>query len=405
MLSFENTEHAFAYKSNSELKRAHFLFSSMGNTFILKAGLKLVPFAMKYHLPFTKMALKETIFKQFVGGETLEETALVANKLGKYNVKVILDYGVEGGSDDDAGYDEATEVFMKVIRYASTQPNIPFISIKLTGIARFSLLEKIDTEMHKLQGPLMKRFDAVLASLPESEKAEWKRFANRVEKICEGCEKNNLGISIDAEETYIQDPIDAVTMQMMDKHNKNAPIVYSTLQMYRHDRLQFLKDSYEAAVQRGFILTAKLVRGAYMEKERRRAVEMGYPSPIQADKESTDRDYNEAVKFCLERIDKVAVLVATHNDFSNMNATVLMDKMGIPHNNRHVHFSQLYGMSDHITFNLAASKFSVSKYLPFGPLKDVVPYLLRRAQENSSVKGSTGKELALIKKEMKRRNI
>lgn len=405
MKSFDNTERAFAYKSDKELKRANFLFSAMGNSFVLKTGLLVTPLAMKYHIPFTKTILKETIFKQFVGGETLEETAEVANKLGKYNVKVILDYGVEGGSDDDKGYDEATEVFMKVISYAATQPNIPFISIKLTGIVRFNLLEKIDTEMHKLEGSLVKRYEAVISGLTENEREEWQRFMARTEKICNACEQNSISISIDAEETWIQDPIDVAAMLMMDKHNRQKPIIYNTLQMYRHDRLAFLRESLEASKQRGFVLGMKLVRGAYMEKERLRAQEMNYPSPIQPDKESTDRDYNKAVELCIENTATTALVVATHNEESNLLTTELMDKHGINHTNPYVHFSQLYGMSDNITFNLAAEGFSVSKYLPFGPLKDVVPYLLRRARENSSVKGSTGRELGLIKKEMKRRSL
>lgn len=405
MKSFDNTERAFAHKSDKDLKRANMLFSAMGNSFVLNAGLKLTPLAMKFNIPFTKTILRETIFKQFVGGETLEETANVANKLANHHVKVILDYGVEGGSQDDNGYEEATGVFLKVINYASSQANIPFISIKLTGIVRFSLLEKIDAEMHKLSGSLIKKYETAIENLGPEEKGEWERFMSRTEKICEACEKNSIRISIDAEETWIQDPIDVAAMLMMDKHNRNQPIIYNTLQMYRHDRLQFLADSIAASKERGFILGMKLVRGAYMEKERHRAEELGYASPIQPDKESTDRDYNKAIQLCIENIDRTALIVATHNEYSNLFTTELMDKFGISHKNPYVHFSQLYGMSDNITFNLAAEGFSVSKYLPFGPIKDVVPYLLRRARENSSVKGSTGRELNLIKKELKRRGL
>ena len=403
MISFDNTEYAFAYKTNKELKRANFLFSSMGKPKLLDAGLKLMPLAMKYHFPFTKTILKQTIFKQFVGGETLEQTAKVADKLGQYDVQVILDYGVEGGDDGEAGYDHATEEFIKVINYAATQNNIPLMSIKITGIVRFGLLEKIDAAMNNDEPTLIKRYYKVIALLPVEEQDEWQRAINRLIKICETGNQKNIGVLVDAEETWIQDPVDSLTMLMMDTYNKSKVVVYNTIQLYRHDRLAFLKASHEAAVERNFILGAKLVRGAYMERERRRAIEKCYPSPIQPDKESCDNDYNEAVKFCVENINKIAVIVASHNEYSNLYATQLLDEKGLPHNHPHIHFSQLYGMSDNITFNLAKSGCSVSKYLPFGPISDVVPYLMRRAQENSSVAGQTGRELGLIKKELERR--
>ena len=208
---------------------------------------------------------------------------------------------------------------------------------------------------------------------------------------------------VDAEETWIQDPVDVLTMLMQDKFNKTKAVVYNTIQLYRHDRYAFLRKSFDAALERNFILGAKLVRGAYMEKERRRAQEKSYTSPIQKDKESTDADYNAALEFCIDHIDRIAVIVASHNEASNMLATQMLDRKNIPHDHEHIHFSQLYGMSDNITFNLAKNNFSVSKYLPFGPIKDVIPYLMRRAQENSSVSGQTGRELGLIEKEIKRR--
>ena len=402
-MSFDNTDYAFAYKSSKELKRANFLFSSMGNPLLLGAGLKLMPVAMKLGLPFTKSLIRSTIFKQFVGGETLEETAVVADKLSEYNVQVILDYGVEGGEEAEPGYDHATEEFIKVINYASSQPNIPFMSIKVTGIARFALLEKIDSAMQISGLSLMKRYYNVIAMLTLSEQDEWNRVVNRLLRICETGWVKNVGVLVDAEETWIQDPVDALSILMMDTYNKKKAVVYNTIQLYRHDRFDFLKDCHEAALEKDFILGAKLVRGAYMDKERKRAAERGMASPIQADKESTDRDYNEALEFCIEHLEHIALIIASHNERSNLYATQLLDEKGIPHNHPHVHFSQLYGMSDNITFNLARSGCSVSKYLPFGPIKDVVPYLLRRAQENSSVSGQTGRELGLIKKEMDRR--
>jgi proline dehydrogenase len=347
--------------------------------------------------------IRKTIFAQFVGGETLAETAIVAKKLGEYNVKVILDYGVEGGKDGEQGFDHATEEFIRVINYAATQPNTPFMSVKVTGLARFELLEKMDAMMHALPGTLMKRFIKTIDELSPEEKEEWHRVRHRLMRICETASSKGIGVLIDAEETWIQDPVDALTILMMDTFNKERCAVYNTLQHYRVDRLAFLQDSYKAAEERNFILGAKLVRGAYMEKERKRAGEMGYPSPIQPDKESTDRDFDAGVAFCIEHIDRVALIVASHNEYSNLYATELMKKKGLPFNHPHIHWSQLYGMSDNITFNLAHAGCSVSKYLPFGPIEDVIPYLMRRAQENTSVKGQTGRELALIKKELERR--
>ncbi|WP_462248455.1 proline dehydrogenase family protein [Ferruginibacter sp.] len=402
-ISFENTAIAFAHKSNGELKKAHFLFSSMGKPWLVNLGLKITPVAIKLHLPFTKTVIRKTIFQQFVGGETLEETAKVADKLEAYNVKVILDYGVEG-KEGEENFNHARDEFIKVIDYAATQANIPFISIKVTGFARFSLLEKIDASMHSLEGTLMKRYLRAVMLLSTDEKKEWHLVRLRMLHVCAEADKKNIGVLVDAEETWIQDPVDALTLLMIDTFNKRKAVVFNTLQLYRHDRLQFLKDSYTAAVERNFILGAKLVRGAYMDKERARAAAMNYPSPIQPNKEACDKDYNEAVAFCIDHLDKIFVIVASHNEYSNLYTTQLLDKKHLPHNHPHVHFSQLYGMSDNITFNLAKSGCSVSKYLPFGPIKDVIPYLMRRAQENSSVAGQTGRELNLITKEMERRS-
>jgi proline dehydrogenase len=401
-ISFENTEYAFAAKSDAALKQAHFLFGIMGKSWLVNIALKVTPLAIKWHIPFTKTCIRKTIFKHFVGGETLEETAAVADKLEAYKVQVILDYGVEG-KEGEENFEHARDEFMRVIDYAATQPNIPFMSIKVTGFARFSLLEKLDEAMHKTTGSLMKRYLHAVELLPDAEKEEWHKVRLRLQQLCEVADKKNIGILIDAEETWIQDPVDALTILMMDVFNKKKPVIYNTMQLYRHDRLQFLKDSFAAAEERNFILGAKLVRGAYMEKERNRASEMNYPSPIQPDKESSDNDYNASIDFCIDHIDKISLIVASHNEYSNLYTTRLLDKNRISHNHPHVHFSQLYGMSDNITFNLAKSGFSVSKYLPFGPIKDVIPYLMRRAQENSSVSGQTGRELGLIKKELQRR--
>ena len=402
LISFDNTEFAFQYKSGKQLKKARFLFSSMGKPWLVKLGTRLTPWAIKAGLPI-KGIIRKTIFAQFVGGETLEETTVVAKILGEYKVKVILDYGVEGGDDGEKGFDHSTEEFIRVINYAATQPNIPLMSIKVTGFARFALLEKLDAMMNEGKGTLMKRYLKAIEDLPVNEREEWHRVRHRMMRICETAAAKKTGVLIDAEETWIQDPVDALTILMMDTFNKNRCVVYNTIQHYRHDRLQFLKDSYEAAVERNFVLGAKLVRGAYMEKERKRAREKNYPSPIQPDKESSDRDYNAGLEFCIQHIERIGLIVASHNEYSNLYTTQLLQQRGLPVSHPHVHFSQLYGMSDNITFNLAHAGCSVSKYLPFGPIKDVIPYLMRRARENTSVKGQTGRELGLIKKELDRR--
>jgi proline dehydrogenase len=403
-VSFENTENAFAYKSDDELKKAAFLFSSMGYSSLVKLGTRITPWMIRSGLP-VKGLIRKSIFAQFVGGETLEETAAVARKLGEYHVEVILDYGVEGGDEGEEGFDHASGEFIRVIDYAATQPNIPFMSVKVTGMARFGLLEKLDRLVRMNTGSLMKRYMLALEALTTPEKEEWQRVNRRMEKICEDAATKKVGVLIDAEETWIQAPVDVLTILMMEQFNNGRVVVYNTIQLYRADRLAFLKDSFEAAELRGFVLGVKLVRGAYMEKERKRAMEMNYPSPIQPDKEACDRDYNAAVAFCIEHLDRIAVIVATHNEESNLLAVQMLQEREIRLHHPHVHFSQLYGMSDNITFNLAKAGCSVSKYLPFGPIRDVIPYLMRRAQENSSVSGQTGRELGLIRKELNRRGV
>ena len=397
-ISFDNTGNAFAYKSDKALKKAQFLFSSMGYSTLVKWGTKLTPWAIRSGLP-VKGLIKDTIFAQFVGGETLEETAGVARHLAEYNVSVILDYGVEGKEGEDS-FDHATEEFIRVIRYAASQPNIPLMSIKVTGFARFGLLEKMDS----LTGPDDGHKGRIRTeSLSAEEQAEWGRVGRRMTEICKAAAESKVGVLVDAEESWIQTTVDALTMQMMDVFNRERVVVYNTIQLYRHDRLAFLKGSYEAAHEKGFVLGAKLVRGAYMEKERKRAAALSYPSPIQPNKEATDRDYDLALDFCIRHIEDIALIVASHNENSNLLATRLLEQRNLPLSHPHIHFSQLYGMSDNITFNLAKAGCPVSKYLPFGPIRDVIPYLMRRAQENSSVSGQTGRELGLIKKELTRR--
>jgi proline dehydrogenase len=403
-VSFENTANAFAYKTDKELKKAKLLFSSMGYASLVKLGTRLTPWMIRSGMP-VKGLIRGTIFSQFVGGETLEETAAVCKKLGGYHVQVILDYGVEGGEEGDEGFEHACGEFIRVIEYAATQANIPFMSIKVTGFARFGLLEKLEAGMSAADGPLMKRYAEALESLQAAEVVEWEAVGVRMRQICQAAADRSVGVLVDAEETWIQGPVDVLTILMMEQFNKSRAVVYNTVQLYRHDRLVFLQHSFEAAVQRDFILGAKLVRGAYMEKERKRAQAAGTVSPIQPDKEATDRDYNAGVAFCIAHVERIATIVASHNEYSNLNAVRLLQERGLPMDHPHIHFSQLYGMSDNITFNLAKAGCAVSKYLPFGPIRDVIPYLMRRAQENSSVSGQTGRELGLIRKELKRRGV
>ena len=403
-ISFDNTEIAFAYKSDKDLKHSHWLYSLMGKPWLVQMGTRLAPWSIRVGLPVKGM-IRRTISKQFIGGESLEQTIPVAKQLAQYNVDVILDYAVEGKEGED-NYQHACDEFIRVINFAATQPNAPFMSVKVTGMARFALLEKIHSLMNASGvDNLIERYNEALFKLSAEELNEWQRVVDRTVKICEAASKTSVGFLVDAEETWIQDPLDALTQLMMEKYNKTKLVIYNTLQMYRHDRLDFLHKSYEVAKDQNFLLGMKLVRGAYMEKERARAVEKGYPSPIYPDKKATDEGFNDAVRFCIDHLEQIGVMIATHNDYSNMLGVELLQEKGLPLSHPHVAFSQLFGMSDNITFNLAKAGCHVSKYLPFGPIKDVVPYLMRRAQENTSVGGQTSRELSLVEKEMKRRGI
>ncbi len=384
---FNNTEVAFKYRNNSELKRARFLFSSMGSPLLTSIGMKLTKIAISWKLP-VKGIIKTTLFNQFCGGETMDEAGQTAGMLAKYGVSTILDYGVEG-KESEHDFDAAVPEFIKAIKYAAANKNIPFISIKITGFAHFALLEKVH------EGK----------TLSADEKAAWDRVYKRIDSICAAAAANGIMVLVDAEESWIQVPVDDLTNAMMEHYNKTKVVVFNTFQMYRHDRLVYLKESYKVAHQKGYLLGAKLVRGAYMEKERARAAEKGYPSPIQPDKQATDKDYDEATMFCLEHLADIALFVGTHNEASCMKVVQYMDSHKIPANTDRVYFSQLFGMSDNISFNLANSHYHVAKYLPYGPVKDVIPYLMRRAQENTSVAGQTGRELSLIDQEMKRRKL
>ena len=328
---------------------------------LVKLGTYLTPLAIRMGLPINN-TIRRTIFKQFVGGETLEETAPVVQKLAQSGVQVILDYGVEG-KEGEAEFERGCNEFIRVIKYAGSQKTIPFISVKVTGFARFGLLQKLDEAMHIADHPaLQSRYNIALQQLGWDAMQEWDKVQQRMKRICEAALATNVGVLVDAEESWIQDPVDALTMQMMRDYNQKQVLIYNTIQLYRHDRLNFLKTSYAAAEEKHFLLGAKLVRGAYMEKERRRARERGYESPIQKNKEATDNDYNAAVRFCIEHLDRIGVIVATHNEHSNLYTTELLQQKSLPLNHPHVHFSQLYGMSDNITYNLAAAGCNVSKY-------------------------------------------
>ena len=390
-LSLNNTENAFAYKSNTDLNKAKWLFSVIQNPWIVSLGTRLTPILMKSGLPINGI-IRSTIFNQFVGGETLAESARVTKMLGSYGVQVILDYGVEA-KEGDASFDAVTEQFIAAIEFAATQDNVPFVSVKLTGLSSMHLLERLNDAPRLRSG----------IHDSESDDAAWIKLKERMYAICDVAATHGIGILIDAEETWIQDPIDRLAIELMGVYNKEKVIVYNTYQLYRSDRLSFLKISHKIAAEGNFILGAKLVRGAYMEKERARAEAMGYPSPIQIDKSATDADFDASVVFCLDHLDQIGLILASHNESSNLKCAQMMQDKGVANNHPHIHFSQLYGMSDHISFNMALEGYKVSKYLPFGPLHDVVPYLMRRAQENSSVNGQTNRELLLIRQEIARR--
>ena len=390
-LSFDNTQNAFAYQSTADLKRAKFLISTIQSPIMVTLATKITPILLKLGLPIHGL-LRSTVFKQFVGGETLEESARVAKLLSSYGVQVILDYGVEA-KEGESNFDNVTEHIIEAIDFAATQSNIPFISVKLTGVASHILLENLNDAPRLRSG----------IHDSESDNAAWQRVRERMYAICDVAQEKGVGILIDAEETWIQDPIDRLAIELMGIYNKEKVIVYNTYQLYRNDRFSFLQLSHRIAKEQGFLLGAKLVRGAYMEKERARAQQMNYPSPIHVDKASTDKDFDAAAKYCIENLDSISLLLASHNEQSNIQIANEMARLNLSNDFKKVHFSQLYGMGDHITFNMAVKGYNVSKYLPFGPICEVIPYLMRRAEENSSVNGQTNKELVMINTELARR--
>lgn len=386
-LDFQDTATAFADKSNAELKEKYRLFKMMNSPFLNSLGTRAAKFALTLGLPVEGL-IKSTVFEQFCGGETIEECELAIRKLGESKIGTILDYSVEGKSEE-ADFERTKDETIRTIKRAKDDPSLPFAVFKVTGIAPLGTLEKLSKK---------KKLDA-------KGQAKCERIHNRVQEICEYANSVRQPVFIDAEESWIQDAIDRLAVEMMEKYNRQGAIVYNTLQMYRTDRLEYLKEARREAKREGYILGAKLVRGAYMEKERARAEEMGYPSPIQPDKEATDHDYDAAIDYCLDHVDDVAFVAATHNEKSTQKLVRKMHDRGIAHDNAHIFFSQLFGMSDNLSYVLADNGYSVSKYVPYGPVKDAVPYLIRRANENSSVTGQVSRELDLIEKELRRRKL
>jgi len=384
-ISFENTAIAFGHKSDKELNFSIWMFKLMQNQTLVKWSTSLANIALKLRLPISAI-VKATIFKQFCGGETISECDKAIISLGKAEIGAILDYSIEGAQDEKT-FDATTEELIRNSDKAAESPHIPVTCMKLTGIIRFGLLEKVSAE----------------EELNEQEKQEYGRGVKRVHRICERAYSNNVPIYIDAEETWIQPAIDRLAEGMMRQYNKQKAIVFTTLQMYRHDQLDHLDLLLDQAKREGFIAGVKFVRGAYLEKENTRAAKMGYPTPMQPDKESTDRDYNKALEVSIENIAYISICAGTHNEYSSAYLTELMKKSDIPVNHPHIYFSQLYGMSDHISYNLANQGYLVSKYLPYGPVKATMPYLIRRAEENTAIAGQMGKELDLLLKEKIRR--
>ena len=383
-MNFDNTEIAFSGKSNADLTRSYWLFKIIGWNWLIKISPILLKIFMPLWIPIP--IIKSTIFKQFCGGESIKECEKTINSLGEHNVKTILDYSVEG-IEDEKVFDENVTEALEAIEKAKSNTNIPFSVFKPTGFGKFKILQKVNSKQ----------------TLTQSEEEEYERLIYRIDKICAAGEKNNVPIFIDAEESWIQDAIDDIALNMMKKYNNQKVIIYNTAQMYRWDRTAYLKEINTIANNEGFKIGVKLVRGAYIEKERSRAEKMGYEDPMQKTKENTDKDFNLALKFCIENISNISFCCASHNEESTLLLIQLMKDNNIKIDDDRVYFAQLLGMSDQISMNMSQGGYNIAKYVPYGPVKDVTPYLIRRAQENTSVAGQTGRELSLILTEQARR--
>jgi proline dehydrogenase len=384
---FNNTEVAFALKSDTELERAYFLFKLIDSQPLVKIGTAVTNFALKAHLPVEGL-IRSTVFDHFCGGVNENDCLRVVDKMYTKGVSSVLDYSVEG-KEEEAQFDAALTMTLKTIEFAREREAIPFAVFKPTGFGRLGLYEKVGEK----------------ANLTEAEQKEWDRVKERFDLACKTAFEKDVLLLIDAEESWMQDAADAIVTDMMRKYNKQKAIVFNTLQMYRWDRLDYLKNLHEQAKSEEFFIGMKLVRGAYMEKENDRAAERGLKSPICISKEATDVNYDAAVLYMVEHLDVMAVFAGTHNEDSSYKLMQLLEEKGIAKNDKRIFFGQLLGMSDNISFNLAKNNYNVAKYLPFGPVRDVMPYLIRRAEENTSVAGQTSRELTLIKKEKERRKL
>ncbi|MEL6559177.1 MAG: proline dehydrogenase family protein [Bacteroidota bacterium] len=385
-ISFEDTSIAFASKSDKYLKKAYKLFKIMSNPALVGIGTSLANIALTLRIPFTKTIVKNTVYSLFVGGETLEGCEPTIDSLGASNVKTILDYSVEGEKTEE-GFEATKEEMFRIVEIVKTAQHIPFCVIKLTGLGSFEVMRKVQAG----------------EALNAEEQNSYESLESRVFQICERVDQIDSKILIDGEESWIQDTIDDITYRMMAHFNKNRVVVYNTYQMYRHEMYDNLVESHRNAIDAGYQLGAKLVRGAYMEKERERAEELNYTDPIQPDKATTDKDYDAAIRFCLDNISTISTVVGSHNEKSSSLTAELMAEKGINKNDKRVYFAQLYGMSDNISFTLASLGYNVTKYVPYGPVRKVMPYLSRRADENTSIAGQTSREFNLIKSELKRR--
>lgn len=386
-VDFHNTALAFQAMSDSRLRRTHMLYRMIDNPFLTKVGPKMLTSALKMNVPIQGL-VRSTLFELFVGGESLRQTARTSERLYQYGIQTVLDYSVEGEKNEE-GFDGTQAEILDTIAYGGKQEGVAFSALKMTGLASFDLMAKLQSG----------------ETLSDHEVQAWQRVRQRLEEIAQAGAQYGLPFFIDAEESWIQQPIDDLALDLMNRYNQARPLVWMTLQHYRHDRLNYLRELIEISKAQGFILGVKLVRGAYLEKEGKRAKTMGYPTPIQPNKAATDRDYNDALNLCVEHIDHVAVCAGTHNEHSSRYLTQLMDEKGLPPSHPHVWFSQLLGMSDHITFNLAEAGYNATKYLPYGPVKAVMPYLMRRAEENTAIGGQSSREVELLNQEMKRRGL
>ena len=382
---FNNTQVAFALKTDTELERAYFLFKMIDNEPLVRIGTAVTNFALKAHLPVESL-IRATVFDHFCGGTTEEDCLSVVDKLFTKGVCSVLDYSVEGKEEEEQ-FDAALQMTLKTVEFARERKAIPFAVFKPTGLGRFDLYTKIGEKQ----------------PLSPDENREWDRVVARFELICKTAYEKDVALLIDGEESWMQDAADDLVTEMMRKYNKKKAVVFNTLQLYRWDRLDYLKKLHGQATAEGFFIGIKIVRGAYMEKENKRAEEMGYLTPICESKEATDDNYDLTMAYMMDNLDSMSIFAGTHNELSSYKLIEMMQAKGISKNDDRIWFGQLYGMSDNISYNLAEYGYNVAKYLPFGPVRDVMPYLIRRAEENTSVAGQTSRELNLLKAERQRR--